>query len=135
MEKVPKGLPLKDYYARILNWHRKNKNGIFVKLSHKEKNDPYICCYLELNEALPQAKSVAMGDVAFVCREVIGGLMEWAYHEKDEDGVKTAAYAQHVLDTFFDGFSSEKTIQNAKASKLFAEHNMSACLKRYQSQA
>jgi len=130
-EKVPKGLSLKQYYARILNWHRKNKNGILARLSNRAKDDPYICCYMELTRVLAPPRSANSEEIAFVCREVIGGLMEWAYHEEDEYGVKTAAYAQHILDVFFDGFSGKKTIQSAQASKLFAEYNMSDCLRRY----
>ena len=123
LEKVPRGLSIKEYYARIFNWHRKNNDRIFAKLSNRKKDDSYIRCYLELIKALPQPKSVTSEDIAFVCREVMGGLMEWAYHEKDQDGVKTAAYAQYVLDAFFDGFHGERTIQSAKASKLFAKYN------------
>lgn len=131
LEKVPKGLSLERYYSRIFNWHEKNKNGIFVKLSGRKRDDPYIRCYLELVGVLPQPKSATLEDIAFVCREVIAGLMEWAYHEEDEDGVKTAAYAHHILDTFLDGFHGEKTFQSAKSSKLYAKHNVSDCLNRY----
>ena len=131
LKKVPKGLSLKEYYARIYNWHKKNHNSIFAKLSDRKRDDPYIRCYLELIEVLPQPKNATSDDIAFVCREVIGGLMEWAYHEKDESNVKTAAYAHHVVDTFFDGFSGKKTTQYAKSSKLYPEHNMSSCLEKY----
>jgi len=131
LEKVPKGLSLKEYYARIYNWHKKNRDGVFAKLLGRKRDDPYIRCYLELIDVLPQPRSVLPEDIAFVCREVIGGLMEWAYHEEDESDVKTAAYAHHILDTFFDGFSGEKTIKSAKSSKLYAKHNMSVCLEKY----
>ena len=128
---LPKGLSLEEYYARIYKWHKKNQNSIFAKLSSRKRDDPYIRCYLELIGVLPQPKSVTPKDIAFICREVIAGLMEWAYHEKDESDVKTAAYAHYILDTFFDGFNGEKTIRSAKSSKLYAKHNMSDCLNRY----
>lgn len=132
LEKVPKGLPLKEYYARIFNWHKRNKNAVFTRLSNRKRDDPYISCYLELIEAMPQPKYVLPEDIAFISREVIAGLMEWAYHEKDEEGVKTAAYAHYVLDTFFDGFHGDKTSRSARLSRLFTKYNMSDCIKRYQ---
>lgn len=131
LEMVPKGLSLEDYYGRIFNWHKKNQKNIFTKLATRKNDDPYIRCYLELIKALPQPKSATPDDIAFVCREVIAGLMEWAYHEKDVHNVKTAAYAHYVVDTHFDGFSGKKTIQHAKSSKLYPKHNMSSCLERY----
>ena len=131
LEKVPKRLSLKEYYARIFNWHKKNECDIFVKMSNRRRDDPYIRCYLDLIGVLPQPKSATPKDIAFVCREVIAGLMEWAYHRKDDSGVKTAAYAHYVLDRFFGGFHGKKTIQSAKSSKLYARHSMSNCLDRY----
>jgi len=133
LEKVPKGLSPEEYYGRIYDWHKKNQRNIFAKLSKRNKEDPYILCYQELMEVLPQPKSVTNEDIAFVCREVISGLMEWAYHEKDAYGVKTAAYAHYVLDNFFDGFHGEKTMKSARSSKLYTQHNMSACLDRHKS--
>jgi len=119
LEKVPKNLSLKEYYARISNWHRKNKNSIFARLPNRERDDPYVRYYMKLVEVLPRPRFAVPEDIAFICREVIAGLMEWAYHIEDENGIKTAAYAQYVLDTFFDGVNGEKTIQSAKASILF----------------
>lgn len=128
MVKVPKGLSLKEYYARIYNWHMKNK--IFTEL--RNKDNPYVICYLELMRVLPEPNVASSEDIAFVCREVITGLMEWAYHEIDENGVKIAAYAHHILDTFFDGFNGSKTIQLSKNSKLYPTYSMSSCLRRYE---
>jgi len=134
LEKVPKGLTMNQYYARIFKWHRKNKDLILRKLGARSPSDPYIRCYFELVEALPDTKSVSLEDIAFVCLEVISGLMEWAYHESDQHGVKTAAYAQHILDSFFDGFFGKKTRFSAENSKMYARYNMSNCLRRYKEQ-
>lgn len=131
--KVPKGLSLKEYYTKIYNWHVKNNNKIFNKLSNRNKNDPYILCYLELIKVIPKPNLASQEDIAFVCREVVAGLMEWAYHEKDEKSVEIADYAQHILDTFFDGFNGAKTLQLSKSSRLYPEYNMSSCLDRHRS--
>jgi len=48
-------------------------------------------------------------------------------------GVKIAAYAHHILDTFFDGFSGAKTLQLSKSSRLYPKYNMSSCLDRHKS--
>jgi len=131
IEKVPKGLSLKEYYARIYEWHRKNKNKIFDKLKNRDKHDPYIKCYLELMEIIPDPEHASKEDIALICREVIAGLMEWAYHEEDDYGVKMAAYAHYILNSFFDGFHGEKTIKYAQNSRLYPEYSLINCLNRY----
>ena len=131
LAKVPHGLSQKEYYARIYTWHRQNKEGIFARMANRDRDDPFTRCYFELVEALPDPEIALSEDVALICREVISGLMEWAYHSSDKHGVKTAAYAHHILDTFFDGFNGERTLKLAQNSKLFPEHSMSNCLARY----
>ena len=82
-------------------------------------------------KVIPKPNVASIEDIALICREVIAGLMEWAYHEKDENDVKIAAYAHFILDTFFDGFSGTKTIEVSKNSKLYSEYSMSRCLEKY----
>ena len=127
-EKVPDGLSLKEYYERIYSWHLKNKNRIFTKYPGRNRDDPYIQCYLELMEIIPKSNLASPEDIAFVCREVIAGLMEWGYHEEDENGIKIAAYAHHVLDTFYDGFDGTRTLQLSKNSKFYPKYNAKSCL-------
>ena len=80
---------------------------------------------------MPEADLASPEDVTLVRLEVISGLMEWAYHEPDRHGVKTAAYAHYILDSFFDGFSGDKMNMSAEKSKIYALHSMLNCLKRY----
>lgn len=115
IEKVPKGLTLKEYYSRIYRWHRKNSNS-------KQDDSPYTRRYHDLVESLPAPEKASLEDIVFACEEVIAGLMEWAYHEVDEYGIKTAAYAHHILDTFSDGFHGEKTKILMRKSKLHRKH-------------
>jgi hypothetical protein len=131
---MPKDLSPRQYYARIYAWHKTNRNRIFDKLSNRRIDDPYVLCYEELVEVLPRPETATMEDIAFVCREVLSGLMEWAYHERDERGIETAAYAQHILEEFFDGFNGTKAIQSCRSSQLYARNNMSACMERHKSQ-
>ena len=130
MRKVPKGMRLAEYYQRIYDWHKMNAQRIFDKLSGRPRDDPYIQCYFELVRAMPHPNHATLGDIAFICHEVIAGLMEWAYHERDEYGVKIAAYAHYILDTFFDGFGGEKTKQTMKTSRLHPDYKMSKCMDR-----
>jgi len=129
LAKVPKGLSLREYYAQIYNWYMKNKDKILIKLAHKSKNDPYITCYYELMKVIPAPNEATMEDIAVICREVVAGLMEWAYHEEDENGVKMGAYAHYILDTFFDGFHGELARDLSRKSKLY-EYCMTECLDR-----
>jgi hypothetical protein len=71
-----------------------------------------------------------MEDIAFICYEVIAGLMEWAYHQEDNYGVKTAAYAHYILDNFFDGFHGQITHKSVESSKMFPKYSLMACLER-----
>lgn len=125
---VPKGLDIKEYYARIYNWHKKNKAKIFEKLADRSPDDWYIKCYFELVDSLPPVETSSLNDIALVCMEVIAGLMEWAYHEKDSEGVKISDYAHYILDTFFDGFHGEKTRIFASRSKL---PSMKKCMEKH----
>lgn len=135
LEKVPNDLQLTEYYSRILRWHRTNKERIHEKMRKSHPEDPYIICYFELLEALPSSDIASAEDIAFVCTEVISGLMEWAYHEADSHGVKTAAYAHHILDKFFDGFGGSKTRSMLEGSGLYPHLSMSGCLDRHRKQA
>ena len=131
MARVPKGLSLKEYYTKIHDWHKKNKDKIFIKLSNRNRDDPYILCYLELMRVIPEPSIASSEDIAFVCTEVITGLMEWAYHEEDEGNVKMAAYAHYILNTFFDGFHGEKIMKLSRNSRLYPKYNISNCLQRH----
>ena len=117
IEKVPTGLQLEDYYSKIVQWHHANKNRIHEKM--KPPETPYVRFYFELVNALLSPPSAKPEDIAYVSNEVMTGLMEWAYHESDSQGVKTAAYAQYILNNFFDG-SLSKMQTMAKKSTLYS---------------
>jgi len=130
IEKVPAGLGLRDYYARIYRWHKANRNEVTRKMSGRTSDDPYIRCYEELVDSIPPPSSASIEDIMFVCHEVISGLMEWAYHEEDEHGIKTAAYAHYIMDSFSDGFHGKKTKRSIESSSLYPDHGAQACMRR-----
>jgi len=120
LEKVPKGMSVKECYERIFNWHKKyGKKRIMEKHG---LNDAYVRAYLNLVDALPLPSEATQGDMDFVFGEVISMLMEWAYHEEDEYGIKIAAYAHFALDRqYAHGFFDEEFRKSRETSKLFSE--------------
>lgn len=116
IEKVPEGLAISEYYRRIFDWHKKNRDTILQRM---ESNNSSVRSYFQLVEKLPEPDVASNEDIALICFEVISGLMEWAYHAEDDHGVKTAAYAHYILDKFFDGFSGEETRALIEKSKLY----------------
>jgi len=127
-DKALRGLTTTECYRRIYNWHTNNKHRVLDKFSYRKRDDPYVLCYQRLVAHLPDPEEATREDVAFVCIEVISGLMEWAYHEKDENGVKTSTYAHYVLGTFFDGFDGKETRSLYRKSKLHKDYSMVNCL-------
>ena len=114
LEKVPPHLTLRDLYETIHDWHRKNLRTIHEVVTSEQNN----LAYLELVRHLPTPSKATEDDIALVCREVIVGLMEWAYHKKDKYNIKTAAYAHFALKRFF-GDQLENLRERAKNSKLY----------------
>ena len=131
IDQVPLGLSIEDYYDRIIGWYKASKDFI-LKKTGRPKNDSYVECYRALIRAAPARGAVHSADIALVCKEVVTGLMEWAYHEKDSHGVKMAAYAYYVLESFFDGPGGETTRASIQQSKL-EPHTMNNCMGRKRS--
>jgi len=105
-------LSLIEYYTRIYDWHKSHHDI-------KKNDNPYTKRYRELVESLPNPEKASPEDIVFVCKEVIAGLMEWAYHKMDNYEIKTAAYAHYILNTFFDGFHGEKMRVLQQKSELY----------------
>jgi len=129
IDRVPQGLNLSDYYERLREWYSANRALAASKL-RRSRSDPYVSCFEELVSILPAKHTATPEDIAFVSVEVISGLMEWAYHEKDQDGVKMAAYAHFILDRFFDGFHGKATRAASQRSR-FVSYGMRDCIERH----
>ena len=120
LEKVPKGMSVKECYERIHNWHKKYGKGR-VKEKYG-RDDAYSRAYLDLVDALPSANKATQEDMDFIFGEVISMLMEWSYHEEDGYVIKIAAYAHFALNKqYTNGFHDEGFRKSREASKLFAE--------------
>lgn len=116
IEKVPSNLGMRQLYERIYAWHKKN-SGKFPRSPASEDSRKR---YLNLVRNMPKPKDASPEDIFFVCNEVICGLMEWAYHQEDDFGVKTAAYAHYIADKYGGGFSNMQNL--AKGSKMASKH-------------
>jgi hypothetical protein len=115
LEKVPENFGMKECYSRIYSWHK--EHGRQRLRSKYKREDKYSEKYLKLVNALPSPDRATVEDMAFVFGEVIYMLMEWAYHEEDEFGIKTAAYAHFALNKFF-GNRLQQLQEKAKKSSL-----------------
>ena len=114
--KIPENFSMKDCYSRIYEWHK--QYGSESIKSKYGRIDKYSTTYLKLLNALPSPNGATIEDMAFIFGQVIYMLMEWAYHEEDEYGIKTAAYAHFALNKFFNN-SLRELQENAKKSRLY----------------
>ena len=99
LEKVPQTLSMRQCYERIHGWHR--SDGVARLEQRYGGNDAYAQSYRDLLSRLPAPAQATEADMAFVFNEVITNRMEWAYHQEDERGIKTAAYAHFALQRWF----------------------------------
>lgn len=83
-----------DAYAAILTWYRSNVQA--MKQIY-DRRDKYSKLSKRLIGALPDPAEAADDDTKFVAREVLTGLLEWGYHQRDNAGVPMHMYARHIL--------------------------------------
>lgn len=100
LERVPNDLSMRHCYERIYTWH--HRRGLERFKERYGEEDSYAQSYRALLNQLPEASSASRADMACVFNEVITNRLEWAYHEQDEQGIKTAAYAHFAVDKWFD---------------------------------
>lgn len=83
-------------------------------------NVQYRRLYLLILDILPPVNSDTLEDMDFIFGEVMVGLMEWSYYEKDEKGIKIATYAHFALNKKYNGGFSSKEFRNSRvSSKLY----------------
>jgi hypothetical protein len=118
LEEVPPKMTMRECYRRVYEWHKRHGSER-IKAKYG-RDDAYSRTYAELLKSLPSPESASDADMAFVFGEVIYMLMEWAYHEEDDQGIKMAAYAHYVVNKWFDG-SLRKLQDEARRSKLYEQ--------------
>jgi len=92
---ITSGLTAAECYRRIYDWHKSNgKSQIAEKYPSSSSMGGYVSSYLTLLKSLPSPENVTSEDMCVVFNEVLTGLMEWSYREKDFDGVAMHEYAR-----------------------------------------
>jgi hypothetical protein len=86
-------LTSKEAYARILAWHKKNSSKIGNRGSENYRRD-----YFAYLNSVPDAEEASSSDMKRMSHEVLMGLLEWAFHERDETGVELNQYARVIKD-------------------------------------
>ena len=79
---------------------------------------------IKMVEILPEPHLASNEDILCVCQFVLSGCFEWAYMMPDQNGVWMSAYAQHILDTFFEKNNFTKHDTLMKKSKMYDSYSL-----------
>ena len=82
-------------YERIFTWYKKNRHQI-KRIYQRE--DAYSKYSLKLTSILPAPETATPEDMVLTAQQVLMGLFEWAYHQKDSHGRKMHEYARVILE-------------------------------------
>ncbi len=86
---------IRTAYERIYSWHvSEGPQAIW-----KRDRSPDFGKYAILLGQLPPPEQASPEDAAFVARQIMRGLMEWSYAERDEFGKTMSDYAKQILGT------------------------------------
>jgi len=122
LEKVPENFSIKDCYERIYRWHMSDGLDRVLKrdkMGRKIDVEDFLACRnLRLALAIFSPDIASQKDMDFIFREVIGGLMEWSYHEEYEFGIKMAAYAQFAINKKYGNSQNQEFKKSCIESKL-----------------
>ena len=113
--KVPEGLDLLEYYTRIYEWYRKNKD--LVLKNYRGNNPDHHKISNKIIENMPEPHLAKKEDIVFVCREVTSHYLEWAYMEPDQNNVKMSEYAKYILKNLLE--KEQDSEKFSKKSKLY----------------
>lgn len=116
LAKVPPDLSMNQLYKRIYDWCRAHESRFPGSLSLLSKKQ----C-LELVHELPPPDEADENDALFLAYEVLAGYMSWSYDEKDEHGIKMAAYAHNIAQRVPGGI--QNLLGKAAKSKLARKYH------------
>lgn len=84
-------------YSEIYHWHTTQGKRRFVeRFKERQESAAWRTKYVALLAELVKPKKVTVRDMLHVAREVLSGQMEWAYHEKSEEGVTLSNWARRI---------------------------------------
>jgi hypothetical protein len=84
-------------YSEIYYWHTaQGKRRFDERFKEREESQAWRTKYTALLAELAKPKKASIKDMLHVAREVLSGRMEWAYHEKSEQGVTLSNWARRI---------------------------------------
>jgi hypothetical protein len=84
-------------YSEIYDWHTNHGRRKFIeRFKETERRAALWTRYIELVAELVKPKKATVRDMLHVAREVLSGQMEWAYHEKSEQGITLSNWARRI---------------------------------------
>ena len=112
-DRVPAGISVADAYSAIRVWYQNNVARVDAYA------DDYGRRSSALVRALPATSTLSDVELRAVLREVLGGYLEWGYHESDGK-YKMAAYAHAALEmSGIDPSLTPQEIEHLKTSDLW----------------
>ena len=89
------GMTPHECYEGVFRWHRLEGPDKIKNQEHRERGmTDYQYAYLNFLLDIPSPNAASAEDMRVVFEEVLWGLMEWAYHEKDEHDIEIYRYAR-----------------------------------------
>lgn len=82
-------------YERIFAWYKRRKGQIREIYPQEDTYSRYSAKLIAL---LPDPKNATLEDMVVTAEQVLTGLLEWAYHERDSHGKKMHEYARVILE-------------------------------------
>lgn len=89
-DRFPEDISMREAYSAVRSWYIQNCTDL------ANRDDSYASQSESLIKALPSESSATDLEIQAVFGQVIGGLLEWGYHE-DDGSYKMAAYAFAAL--------------------------------------
>ena len=90
-DRLPEGISMREAYSAVRSWYKQNCADL------ANRDDSYGRKSEALITALPSESSATDIEIRAVFGQVIGGLLEWGYHQ-DDGSYKMAAYALAALE-------------------------------------
>jgi hypothetical protein len=107
-------------YSEIYYWHAADGRRKFdERFREREESEGRRTKYLALVVELVEPKRASTRDMLHVAREVLSGRMEWAYHEKSEQGITLSNWARRIQELLQEHEKRLAHEQVAKQLKAF----------------
>ena len=113
-DRLPEGISMREAYSAVRSWYKQN----CAELANRD--DSYARGAEALIAALPSESLVTDLEIRAVFGQVIGGFLEWGYHQCD-GSYKMAAYALAALEEsgYKTWLLNQTDMEDLKGSRLW----------------